>query len=90
MPMFLISYDLRKQRNYQPLYETMTEWRAKLVLQSVWLADLKGPAETIVEILMPLVDGDDALLVVELAPGFDWATLRVEPAGQAWLNAHSV
>ena len=44
MPMYMITYDLRKVRNYNPLYECFAGWNAVRLLKSVWLVDLVGLA----------------------------------------------
>jgi hypothetical protein len=36
MPLYLLSYDLRKQRNYQPLWDEFARFKAVRVLKSVW------------------------------------------------------
>lgn len=89
MPHFLITYDLRKVRNYQPLYDALNNWKAVRLLESVWLVDLKGPAQTVRDLLAQFIDRDDGIAVLELRPGFDWATLRVTNAANAWLKARS-
>jgi hypothetical protein len=89
MPHFIITYDLRKQRNYKPLYDALGQWRAVRLLESVWLAQLKGPAFAVRDILRSKVDSDDGLAVIELVDGFDWATLRTTPLGANWLKSRS-
>lgn len=86
--LFLISYDLRKARNYQPLYDCFAQWKAVRLLESVWLAQLKGPAPAVRDVLRNHIDGDDGLAVIEMVPNFDWATIKTLPAGTAWLQAH--
>lgn len=56
MPMFMVSYDLRKQRNYQPLYDILIKWKAVRALESLWLAELKGNAAEIRDVLMGAAD----------------------------------
>ena len=89
VPMFVISYDLRKQRNYQPLWDQLNAWNCQRVLESVWFGDLRGPAQTIRDILLTKMDGDDGLVVLELEPEFDWASARGQRSGTAWLQARS-
>lgn len=89
MPMFVISYDLRKVRNYQALYDVFAQWKAVRLLESLWLADLTGPAATIAQLLKAQMDTDDGVAVIELSPGFAWATQGVLPAGLQWLKQHS-
>lgn len=88
MAHYLISYDLRKQRNYQPLYKQLSDWHAQKLLESLWLAELRGPAEAIVNILKTLTDQDDGLAVIEIKPGSDWANIRALAPGTQWLRQH--
>lgn len=89
MAMFLISYDLRKVRNYQPLWDVLGKWGANRLLESLWLADLQGPAATVRDILRTVIDDDDGLAVIELAPNFNWATFKCQNPGTLWLQSHS-
>jgi hypothetical protein len=89
MPMYLISYDLRKVRNYEPLWKALRDWNSARLLESVWLADLAGPAQTVRDLLASFIDGDDGIAVIELKPNFDWGTLRCQTAGTQWLRNHS-
>ncbi|SFB94127.1 hypothetical protein SAMN05428997_10372 [Bosea sp. CRIB-10] len=89
MPLYVISYDLRKARSYEPLLKQLRDWGCARLLESMWLGELRGPAETIRELLKPLVDGDDGIAVLELAKGSDWAYVRVQKAGADWLAKHN-
>jgi hypothetical protein len=89
MALFIISYDLRRQRNYQPLYDCLNNWKAARLLESFWLAELVGPADTVRDILTGLIDDDDAVAVIELKAPFNWATMRTQPIGTAWLKSKS-
>lgn len=88
MALYLMSYDLRKVRNYAALHKQLNAWSAQRVLESVWLAQLTGPAEKVHEILRTHIDGDDGLFVIELSSHAEWATIRVKPEGLRWLRAH--
>ena len=89
MPMYVISYDLRKARNYEPLWKQLRDWGAERLLESFWLADLKGPAQTVRDLLIKHIDNDDGIAVIELKPNFDWGTLRCQAGGTQWLKARS-
>jgi hypothetical protein len=89
MPYYMISYDLHKVRDYKRLYECLAEWKAAKLLESVWLAELRGPASAVRDILTARVDNDDSVAVLELRPNFDWATARVFVTGNNWLRAKS-
>jgi hypothetical protein len=85
MPLYLISYDLHRERDYPRLYEALDYLSAVKLLESVWLADLTGPAAEICRLLSAHIDADDSLAIIELAPGIQWSAIRPEPAGGAWL-----
>lgn len=78
MHLYLISYDLRRARNYGGLYELLAYWGARKLLESVWLADLAGPANVIRDIIVNTCDADDGIAVIELHPPFEWATMGVD------------
>jgi hypothetical protein len=63
MPAYMISYDLRKVRNYDSLVKQLKDWRCVRPLQSLWRGNLKGNAATIRDILRQLMDADDGLIV---------------------------
>jgi hypothetical protein len=71
----LISYDLRKQRNYDELYKLLEVWKARRLLKSVWLAELRG-----------LSDAGDGLAVIELQKTGDWSAIQAETDGITWLE----
>jgi len=85
---YLITYDLHKRRNYAPLYTLMASWNAVRLTESLWLANLIGPAETVRNIVAGTLDNDDTVAVLEVKQGTDWATLRVSAAANAFLSAY--
>ncbi len=89
MALYLISYDLRKMRKYEPLYRLLNGWKAKRLLESLWLAELPGGAEAIRDIVMKTVDSDDGIAVIQLNGRFDWATAQAYIPGNLLLKKHS-
>ena len=90
MALFLISYDFHRVKKYERLYEVLeTKWKAKRLLESLWLAELKGPASEILRLLRAVIDSDDSLVVIELRGNFDWHTIRARPPGVALLRKYS-
>lgn len=85
MAHFVISYDLHRRRDYRDLYQLLESWKAVRLLESVWLADLIGPAETVKELVLKTLDSDDSVAVLELKPGAQWAAAREKPGARAWL-----
>lgn len=93
MPAYVISYDLRKARNYDALLKTLRDWNCVCPLESLWLGNLKGDCGTIRDLLRPMMDSDDGLVVIELKSPGDWAFFKPKnlAAVTAWLktNIHS-
>lgn len=87
MPLYVISYDLRRQRNYDGLLKQLGDWNCKRILKSLWLAELNGPAAAVRDALVQHVDGDDGLFVIEVFTNSDWAFTRVEKPGAEWVEA---
>lgn len=88
MAKYLITYDLHKQRRYTALYELLSLWKAVPLLESVWFAQLSGTAEEVRNFLLQTLDADDSLAVIELKPGSDWATRKVDNIATNWLSSH--
>lgn len=90
MPAYMISYDLRRDRNYDALTQQLRTWNCVRPLRSLWFGNLTGSAETIRDLLRTLIDGDDGLLVIEIKPTSDWAGIRLEDSDrvEAWMRAN--
>ncbi|MEQ5789041.1 hypothetical protein J3454_14185 [Erythrobacter sp. NFXS35] len=86
MAHYLITYDNRPPRNYQALYKLLESWRAVRLAESVWLAELKGPASTIRTFVKQALQKGDLVAVIELKPGSDWATSCAKPTATLWLS----
>ncbi|TAX45947.1 hypothetical protein ELI02_29995 (plasmid) [Rhizobium leguminosarum] len=90
MPAYMISYDLRRVRNYDHLIKQLKDWGCVRPLQSLWLGNLKGNAVTVRDILKQLMDADDGLIVCEIKPTGDWATFQLidNTESVAWIRAN--
>ena len=88
LPAYMISYDLRKIRNYDGLIKLLRGWKCISPLKSLWFGTLNGPTAAIRDLLRTQMDGDDGLVVVELKPGSDWATYSPNENGAEWLKAN--
>ena len=89
MPLFMISYDVRvTNHNYTNLYACLNQWGAGHLQNSVWLAQLKGPASAVRDIIRQHVHPNDTVAVVQLSDFPDWAIHDVRPEGAAWLKRH--
>lgn len=76
MELYFLSYDLRNERDYQPLYDELEKHHAKAVLESVWC--FKKDNTTTAELrdhFGKFIDSDDGLLVTSSA---SWASLRAK------------
>jgi len=74
MALYFLSYDLRKQRNYQPLYDELARFNAVRVLESVWaFTRINTTAAGLRDYFRQFIDNDDGLLVIESK---DWASWR--------------
>lgn len=74
MALYFLSYDLRKVRNYQPLYDELAKFNATRVLESVWCFErFNTTAVGLRDYFGRLIDNDDGLLVIEAK---DWAAQR--------------
>lgn len=75
MAIFFLEYDLREQRNYQPLYDELAEFSAVRVLESLWaFKRLNTNCAGLRDHFSKFIDSDDGLIVSE---AIDWATRSV-------------
>ncbi len=90
MPAFLITYDLRKKRDYPAVYALLEKWNAVSLLESVWLTRFKEgtTADQVLEALRKVADFDDGLAVLQLVAQADWATIGVPEAASSWLQKY--
>lgn len=89
MQHFIISYDLHRQRTYEPVWEMLEGWGAVRLLESLWVVTTsKGGAGEIRTALQAVIDNDDSLTVIELKAGSQWSAIRAKLAGTAWLSAN--
>lgn len=83
---YMITYDNAAPRNYSALYTLLQSWKAARVAESVWLAELRGPASAVRDAVRTKLEAADRVIVIELKPGSDWATWQALPAGGDWLK----
>jgi len=89
MAHFIISYDLRKQRNYQPLWDTLASWGAVRLLESLWVVTMNATAAAVRDSLRTVIDSDDGVAVMEFRAGSGWGTVGARDAGNQWFKSHS-
>ena len=72
MALFLLSYDLRNDRDYQSLYDKLDEFKAIRVLESCWcFKRYNTNAEGLRDYFSKFIDSDDGLWVSEIAVNKD-------------------
>lgn len=86
MAAFIITYDLKKPgQNYTALHEkikSLGSWCH--CLESTWVIRHPGPATTIRDALLPVMDASDALFVAALSGEAAWAGLTADCSN--WLK----
>jgi hypothetical protein len=77
MALYQISYDLRKQRNYDALFERIKAYGYWCrPLESAWVIATAQSAVQVRDNLRQAMDGDDGLLVTRLAGEAAWYGLN--------------
>ena len=72
MSLLFLDYDLRKQRNYKPLYDELKRFSATRVLESSWaFTRVNTSCKGLRDHFTQFIDNDDGLCVTEVV---DWAT----------------
>lgn len=70
--LYLIDYDLRKERDYQKLYDELNRLKAVQVLESCWCIKFEGvSAIKLRNHFKQFIDSNDGLMVSEVT---DWAS----------------
>ena len=88
MAIWMVSYDLRAPgRNYEPLYKALKAVPYARPLESVWFIEAAGPSSRIRDILLPLLDRNDGLIVMELTESADWAVWGINTPSKDWIIA---
>ena len=72
--LYMISYDLvTPGQQYEKLHQRITQLGGKKILKSQWILENSATADAIWKDLRPITDGNDRLLVSELASNAQWA-----------------
>lgn len=76
MAQFFLSYDLRKSRNYQALYDELRKFKAVRILESTWCFNrVNTNCSGLRDYFRAFLDSDDGLVVSEV---IDWAAWKVD------------
>ena len=76
MTCYIVSYDLRKQRDYASLYEaikTYPNWA--YITESTWAVVTSSSAVEVREYLLGFVDNDDRLFVIKSGLEAAWVNV---------------
>lgn len=77
MAQYLIACDLRKERNYQPLFDELTSLRAVKILESLWCVSSLGSSPAALRNhLRQFIDADDGLFVASMDEWASWSVLK--------------
>ena len=75
MALYFLDYDLRRQRNYQALYDELARFNAVRMLESSWCFNRSNTsAVNLRDHFKKFIDSDDGLVVGEVT---NWATYKV-------------
>ena len=85
MKVYQISYDLRKQRNYDALYERIKTYHWCHPLESIWVITTQQSVVEVRDNLTQVMDQDDGLLVTRLTGEAAWINLGDDVS--QWLKA---
>lgn len=80
MKVFVLSYDLRNERDYDSICNRLNDLGAKRVLESLWTLKLDGKY-TCVDVrddLRRYMDSDDGIFVADMK-SYAWAHVDNEP-----------
>ncbi len=73
MALYFFTYELRKKRDYQKLYDKLTKFDAIQVFESTWcFKRINTSAKGLRDYFRQYIDSNDSLLVEE---SVDWATI---------------
>jgi len=76
MALYFLEYDLRKQRNYKPLYDELARFKAVRILESLWCFNrYETSSAGLRDHFKDFIDNDDGLIVSEVT---DWAGRSVQ------------
>ena len=84
MKCYLISYDLRRDRNYDELYDTLKSYpKWARIVESTWAVVTSKTAVQIRDHLMRVLDDDDRVFVVKSGTEAAWRNVR---CSNKWLK----
>ena len=68
MALFFLTYDLKRQQDYQNLYEELEKFKAVRILESTWcLERINTSSSALKDYFRKYIDSDDGLIVSAVA-----------------------
>lgn len=86
MPLYAISFE--SQGTQSRVKELMRNWHAAHIQNSLWLVELRGPAELVREFVLEALHPEAPVTVIELMRTAEWATNNAQDSGIEWLKIH--
>lgn len=75
MNLYFLDYDLRKEKDYQSLYDELEKFNAKRILESCWCFKSEATAVQLREHFKNFIDSNDGLIISQVSK---WASYNVE------------
>ena len=76
MALYFLTYDLRRKRDYQSLYDELKKFDAIKILESTWCFNrINTDARRLRDYFARLLDSDDGLMVSQVEA---WASLNTD------------
>jgi hypothetical protein len=87
---YVVSYDLNKQKNYPKLYDQIKSAGSTWChpMDSTWLIVSNAGTVNVRDHIAKAMDQDDTILVSELVRG-EWAAFNLAGPVAEWLNANA-
>lgn len=75
MSLYFLSYDLRKSRNYQQLYDELSNFSAVRIVESTWSFHRGSTnAKGLRDHFRKFIDSDDGIIVSEISAWASYST----------------
>lgn len=76
MSLYFLTYDLRKQKDYEKLYKELKNFNAVRILQSTWcFTRFNTTCTDLTNYFRPFIDSDDGLIVSDVTSWAAYNTL---------------
>lgn len=72
MACYIISYDLREERDYESLYKAIKTYKWTHILESTWAVVTTKSAKQIRDHLKKVTDDDDGLFIIKSGKEAAW------------------